>query len=98
MFPAASLGGPTSYEEERRLQLDLAKEDLRSLLGKARRTKYEAAAAVLLERPYVWNTDIQALIQELRKAGELEIEGLKPREWTPKPGHILVSRSCGGRN
>ena len=97
MFPAASLRGPTSYEEERQLQLDLAKEDLRSLLRKAQRTKYEAAAAVLLERPYVWNTDVQALIRDLRAAGEVEIEGLQPRKRAPKPGHILVSRSSGGR-
>ena len=91
MFAPAALAGAASYEQERNAQLAVATEDLLRLLHNKQRTSYEDALATLLERPYVWESDVKALVQDLRQAGKLEIQGLKPQERTPKRGHILVS-------
>ena len=98
LFAAGTLTGVASYDQERDAQLASAKAHLLRILREVPRTKYEDALAALLERPYVWKSDVKALVQDLRKAGELEIEGLKPRERTPKrgQGHILVSPGSHG--
>ena len=96
LFAAATLPGAASYEQERDAQLRSAKEDLSRLLPNTPRTKYEDALALLLERPYVWESDVKTMIRDLRRAGKLEIEGLKQRERTPKRGHMLVFRGSDG--
>jgi len=93
LFAASTLAGPASFTEERATQLNAAAASLRVLLRSKRRTKYEDALAVLLEMPLVWESDVKKLIQDMRKAGELEVQGLKHRERTAKRGHILVSKT-----
>ena len=95
LFAAATLTGSASYQQERQAQLSAASEELLRLLHNERQPKYEDALAVLLERPYVWESDVKALIQKLRRAGQLKIVGLKPRERTPKEGHILAPSEPG---
>ncbi|MDE0031558.1 MAG: three-Cys-motif partner protein TcmP [Deltaproteobacteria bacterium] len=90
LFAAATLTGAASYEQERQVQLSAASEKLLTLLRDGRQIEYENALAALLERPYVWESDVKALVQELRRAGQLKIVGMKPRERTPKEGHVLV--------
>ena len=61
-------------------------------LSRQRRIKYDDVLATLLERPLVWESDVKTLIDTMQRNGELKVEGLKPRERTPKlgGGHILV--------
>ena len=44
----------------------------------------------MLEFPLVWERDVKDEVLRLKGRGVIEIEGLKPRERTPKPGHMLV--------
>jgi hypothetical protein len=48
----------------------------------------------LLEIPLVWENDVKRMIMELR-GRELDIEGLKGRERTPKSGSFIVRISRG---
>ena len=85
-------GGPRSFEEERRLNVTEAKSRLAALLSQRGRVPYEDVQAAMLELPLVWESDVKDAVMELRKIGTVEIEGLKPLERTPKPGHFLIRR------
>lgn len=92
LFSAAVLAGPPSFEEARAAQLSAAGARLRHLLRTKSRVKYETALADVLEMPLVWESDLRQLLTDMRIAGEIDIQGLKPRERTPKPGHILIGK------
>lgn len=90
LFAAAALqAGPPSFDDERALRRGVATERLRGLLQQRATIPYEQALASLLEIPLVWQSDVQALVLELRDAGGLDVVGMQPRERTPKPGHVL---------
>ena len=84
---------PASFEVERSVQRDLAVEQLRQLLRRQPKVPYEDALATLLELPLVWEADVKRIVLDLRGAGELDVVGLKPRERTPKKGHVLVRKN-----
>jgi three-Cys-motif partner protein len=91
IFSAATVaGGPPSFEDERASQLTAAESRLRAVLQSRRRIKFEDVLGFLLEMPLVWQSDIQQIIMGMRVDGELDIENLKPRERTVKPGHVIV--------
>ena len=91
MFAGPALAcGPASFEHERKLQRAAALARLRALLDRPDRIAYVDALAESLELPLVWERDVKAMILELQESGDLAIEGLRPRERTPKPGHYLV--------
>jgi three-Cys-motif partner protein len=95
LFVASEVdSGPPSFDEERRLNLETAERRLDDLLGGGRRIKYESAQGSMLELPFVWESDVRAVVLERRKLGKIDILGLKPRERTPKPGHLLVKRGA----
>lgn len=94
LWAAASVpsGGPPSFHEERAVQQGAALQRLRALVQSRSTTRYEQALAALLELPLVWESDVKRMIIELRDADEIEVRGMKPRERTPKQGHVLVRR------
>jgi three-Cys-motif partner protein len=43
-----------------------------------------------LETPLVWESDVKEWLREMRKNGEIEVQGLTGRETTPKVGHRIL--------
>lgn len=85
-------GSGSHLQQEWNLRIQAANDALRMELSRQRRIKYDDVLATLLERPLVWESDVKTLIDTMQRNGELKVEGLKPRERTPKlgGGHILV--------
>jgi len=91
LFSAAELaGGPASFEEERAARLGTAFSQLSERLQRRGRTPYEEVVGQVLESPLVWESDLKAMITELRTKGQLEIEGLEGRQRMPRAGCRLV--------
>jgi len=80
------------FKEERALQLGSATERMLQVIRESKRIRYDDLLARILETPLVWQSDITDELQRLRKADEITIEGLKPRERVPKigQGHVIV--------
>lgn len=99
LFGSADVSSLQSFQAERAALVQAADGALREMLRSQRRVKYDDAVAVLLERPLVWESDVKNTIDAMRRNGELVVEGLKPRERTPKSGggHILVFRDSTPR-
>lgn len=93
LFQASDVtAGPPSFDEERRFNLETAERTLDDILVAGRRVKYEKAQGAMLELPFVWESDVKAIVMKRQRLGQLEIVGLKPRERTPKRGHMLLKR------
>jgi three-Cys-motif partner protein len=80
-----------SFTHEREKNKENALRRLRDWLRRSHRFQYQDLLGSLLELPLVWRSDVNEMIIELR-GKELEIEGLQPRERTPKPHHFIVSK------
>jgi three-Cys-motif partner protein len=87
--------GPPSFDQERRRNLEIARQQLMKLLDSKRRVPFADAQAAMLELPMVWESDVKDLVAMLKAKGVLDVQGLKPRERTPKSGHFLVSKPSG---
>ncbi len=97
LFAAAGLQtGPRSFDAERKMQLTAGYAMLRSTLISRGTSYYEDLLGVVLEMPLVWKSDVNLWIDEMHKAGEVEIPDLKGKERTPKPGYRIVWK--GGAN
>lgn len=99
MFRSVEISSSQSFEEEREARLEAANRTLRKMLCDRVRILYDDALGALLEMPLVWESDVKGLIDAMWSCGELEIEGLKPRERTVKwgRGHTLVSSASSSR-
>ena len=99
LFDSAGLPRPLSFEEERRAQLRRTRTTLRGLLQSKARVGYDEVLSELLERPLVWESDVKQIIADMVRAGDLAVDGLKPRERTIKrrQGHALVSKFSAPR-
>ena len=86
-----------AFQKDRAAQLTRAAERLRILLRSKRRVKFEVVLGMLLEMPLVWEEDIQKIVRDLRDAGELHVDGMKPRERKIKEHHFLVRGPSGGK-
>jgi three-Cys-motif partner protein len=75
-------------EEDRHLQLRKAEALLAAIL-KSGSSRFEDLQPRILELPLVWTSDLTTMLLEGCRSGHLAIEGLRPRERTPKPGHIV---------
>lgn len=73
---------------ERGEQLRKADARLMSLLAEGS-VPYTILQPRILELPLVWNTDLNEMLVQGRRAGRFEIEGLGPRERTPKAGCLI---------
>ena len=93
MFSNSTSSTPAgSLEQERRNKKEQALLRLKKLVRENARIPYEDILGSLLEFPLVWQSDINDMIMSLR-GNYLEVEGLQPRERTPKRGHIIVRKS-----
>jgi three-Cys-motif partner protein len=72
--------------------LDETRVHLQELIGRTQRISYESFLNRALEMPFVWPSDVEEMVLAARKVGVLSIEGMGPREKTPKRGHVLVRR------
>ncbi len=88
--PSISTSSRSLYEE-RQNNIQNAIDRLKELIRTNQRIKYEDILGSLLELPLVWQSDVNELIMSLRGT-ELDIEGLKPRERTPKRRHVIVRK------
>ena len=84
--PTGDISPTTQDERTRRLQE--AKELLDTLLRQGP-MRYEQLQPRILELPLVWNTDLNGMLIDEHKAGRLDIDGLTPRQRTPKPGNVI---------
>src|SRR5258708_3934029 len=80
-----------SVEQEGQKRKETALTRLRELLRKNQRVQYEEIVGSLLELPLVWQSDVNKMIMDLR-GKELEVEGLRARERTPKRGYMIVRK------
>jgi three-Cys-motif partner protein len=74
-----------AFQEERSQQLRKAEAKVIELLKKGP-MRYETLQPLILQMRLVWNSDLNKILVNQQKAGQLLIDGLGPRERTPKPG------------
>lgn len=84
---SGSEDGMLSLAGERAKRHVTARTMLTELLETRRRISYEEILDTLLETPLVWESDIKGWLKSMRSDGQIEIEGLGPRELTLKSGH-----------
>jgi len=85
--------GPRTFDEERSGNLVIAQQRLEDLLGRQSRVPFAEARSAMLELPLVWESDVKQFVLALKNQRKIEIQGLKAKERTPKPGHYLVRLS-----
>ena len=74
-----------TLQEERDLQRVKAEAKVLKLLEKGP-MRYEMLEPLVLELRLVWRTDLNEILVEGRRSGRVIIDGLRPRERTPKRG------------
>jgi three-Cys-motif partner protein len=89
-FPSDRLPSVLSYDQHRAEQITEASSRLRVALRSKRKIRFEEILGLLLEMPLVWESDVQRILKGMRETGEIDVEGLKPRERTVKEGHLVI--------
>lgn len=89
--PTGDLSQTTTEERARRLKEALARLDAILQEGPV---SYEHLQARILELPLVWNSDLTSMLLAARKYGTIAIDGMGPRDRTPKKG-CLIRRAPG---
>lgn len=79
---------PTARHDERVQQLQQAEALIYNLLKKGP-IRYEVLQPLILELPLVWNTDLNEIIMEAHRKGQVVIQGMAPHQRTPKAGNII---------
>lgn len=77
-----------TIKQERAQRLREAEERL-YILTRAGPMPYEQLRPLVLELPLVWNSDLSNLLMREHNAGRITIQGLAPRQRTPKSGNII---------
>jgi len=75
-------------KDERAVQRGKAKAALFTALNSAPR-QYESLVPIILQIPLFWKTDLNDLLKEEQKIGRIVIEGMTPRQRTPKDGCLI---------
>lgn len=91
-FPTDASSAVFSFERRRAEQITEATNRLRVALRSKRKVPFEEILGLLLEIPLVWESDVQQILKDMRKAREIDVEGLKPGDRTVKEGHFVLSR------
>ncbi len=84
------------FQEERSRECNASRSELRADLAAKGVVKYEDILPIALEHRLVWESDVKQWLMDMSGNGDVEIRGLKPRERTPKPGHVICW--LGGRS
>ncbi len=77
-----------SRQAERAYQLRKAQEKIRELAMQGP-LAYETLQPLILQLPLVWNTDLNKMLMDGYRNGQIEIQGLVPRQRAPKHGNII---------
>lgn len=91
-FAREALHDPAHYNSLRQRYISRAKVRLYRLFSNSKRVNYDQAWDTALQEPLVWESDLKDWVRDWIKNGDLRIDGLKPRERTPKrnSAHVLV--------
>ncbi len=81
----------TDLEERRTQFLEIASTKVMTIL-RTGPTRYEHLLPRTLELPLVWETDVKSILLDGKTSGHLFIDGLGPRERSPKRGHTIRLR------
>jgi three-Cys-motif partner protein len=86
---------PTPLDIERAIRLPEAEVKLRNYLDAKNKIDYDAALALMLQTPLVFEGDVKTIVKRLQEGKYLRIEGLKLKQRVPQYGqrHILVKNS-----
>lgn len=84
--PTQELSSTIQHERAQRLQA--AEQRLYNLLRPGP-VPYEKLQPLMLEIPLVWNSDLSSILMREHNAGRIIIQGLAPRQRTPKSGNII---------
>jgi three-Cys-motif partner protein len=82
--------GPSLFENEHALRMHLAGEHMQEVLKAKGQMKFGELLATVLERPLVWEGAVKQLVTSWKDRGLVQIQGLGPRERTPKDEHVIV--------
>ncbi|MEO8051002.1 MAG: three-Cys-motif partner protein TcmP [Acidobacteriota bacterium] len=91
-FDFASELPSNAFRLERSKQLVAARAKILQLLQEGP-LQYEVLQPVILQLRLVRNRDLNSILMEMQKVGQIQIHGLGPRERTPKPGYTVSLRS-----
>lgn len=92
LFNVEEIDGSNSYFAALRdYYLKKVKLEMREYLATKKRVEYDSLL-IFLEKPMIYESDIKAWLSEWEKDGLIRIEGLGPRERTPKinKNHIII--------
>jgi three-Cys-motif partner protein len=91
LFAPEEMPDSIYYMELRDRYMGRSKQDVVDLLRSIRKVSYDEVWATALSRPLVWESDLKGWIDEWKKAGSLDVEGLG-NEKSPKVGkrHFLM--------
>lgn len=84
LFSAKELHDTTYFVAMRNRYLALAKSEVLSECETQKRVPYEQVWTKALIFPLVWEADVKGWVSEWQSAGQLKIEGMKPRQRVPK--------------
>ncbi len=91
MFAGAAIEGSPYVQELRKRYLSKVRAEITATLTKDRRIAYEVLLVKALSVPMCGESDLKNCLKDMRRSGQVEIEGLKPRESAPKAdaGHFI---------
>ena len=86
LFAAPVLHRAAYYQQLKDRYTTGARDSLLALLRQRTRLSYDSAWEAVLAAPLVWESDLKGWIKVWQAAGQLEVQGLGPRERVPKLG------------
>lgn len=95
LLPAEEMHNNTYFEGLRDRYLEANAERMMGEVEKRRTVSFDDLWASSLETPLIWPTDINSQLLEWKREGRIAIQGLSPRERTPKygKGHTISVRA-----
>lgn len=72
------------YQQLRQRYTEISRSQFVALVRSRRRVKYEAAYSAALARPLTFPADLNGWVEDLRKAGDIDVEGLTGNRRVPK--------------
>jgi len=88
--PLELLRDRTSFEQDRARRVKSAENHLRQILSDRKQIKYKDLIGDVLQQPLVWEADLQQMVLDMKRKGEVTIEGMKERERIPKPENTII--------
>lgn len=95
LFAAGTTEPPSVLETERETAIDAARVSIELAIETRRTVPFDELLLDAIEQPLVWESDVKAILKELRRRGRVRYEGLAPRERVPKfgNGHVVCIKT-----